>query len=223
MRTPIGLALAASACVAALPRAEARPVSYPQGWTAQTFHEAERNAGLVHYTLDTRTALGLRVEDRGDGDHVFVGAQANRLVKRWNARDSQANLYLKGAVGLARGDFGVDGAEARAAGLVAVAGDWEDRRLFVSGAARAYAVEGQVQAEQSARLGVAPYVAEFGAIHTWLMVQLDHRPDRQDLPGGQGEDAFTVTPLVRLFRGPVLLEAGYSTNDEPLFNLTYRF
>ena len=39
----------------------------------------------------------------------------------------------------------------------------------------------------------------------------------------RGADTLTVTPLVRLFKGPVLLEAGYSSNDEPLFNLTYRF
>ena len=222
MRTPSGLALAAAACVGLTPQAaQARPVSYPDAWTAQTFNEATRNAALVHYTLDTDTALGLRVEDRGYDDHVFVGFQANRLLKRWNAPDSQANLYLKAGAGLARGRFNVASEDqARAAGFAEIAADWEDRRLFVSGAVRAYAAEGVARTEQSARLGVAPYVAEFGAIHTWAMVQIDHRPQA---PTAGGAEAFTVTPLVRLFKGPVLLEAGYSTNDEPLFHLTYRF
>ena len=219
MRTPIGLALAAAACVG-LTTAAARPVSYPDAWTVQTFNEATRNAGLAHYTLDPKTALGLRVEDRGYGDHAFVGVQANRLLRRWNAPASQANLYLKGGVGLARGTFGGAETEARGAGFAELAADWEDRRWFVSAAARAYAVEGETRAEQSARVGLAPYVAEFGRVHTWLMVQLDHRPD---IPAETGAQALTVTPLVRLFKGPVLVEAGYSTNDEPLFNLTYRF
>ena len=219
MRTRTGLALAVAAC-AGLPSADARPVSYPDAWTAQTWNEATRNAVLVHYTLDPKTALGLRVEDRGYDDHVLVGPQANRLLKRWNAPDSQANLYLKGGAGLAVGGFGADEDEARAAGFAELAADWEDRRVFVTGALRAYATEGDWRTEQSARLGLAPYVAEYGAIHAWLMVQVDHRPDA---PTGQGADTLTVTPLVRLFKGPVLLEAGYSTNDEPLFNLTYRF
>lgn len=210
--------LRAAASLCALGLAEARPVSYPEAWTAQTFNEAGRSAALLHYTLDPRFAVGLRVEDRGDADHLFVGPQANRLLKRWNAPDAQGNLYLKLAGGAARGRFGGAEDETRAAAMAELAGDWEDRRFFVSGAARAYLTEGDAMTEQSARLGVAPYVAEYGALHSWVMVQIDHRPDRLD-----GKDAVSVTPLLRLFKGPVLVEAGYGTDDNALFNLTYRF
>jgi hypothetical protein len=48
------------------------------------------------------------------------------------------------------------------------------------------------------------------------MLEIDHRP--------QDEDAVTATPLVRLFKGPLLLEMGYNlTVNQPLLNFTYRF
>ena len=200
--------------------AAARPVSYPEAWTVQTFNEAERNALLVHYTTTPKTAYGLRIEDRGYDDHVFYGAQHNRLLRRWNAPDSQANLYLKLGAGAASGEFNAGHDETRVAGFARIAADWENRHLFFSGAAGAYAVEGSLQTEQSARIGVAPYAAEFGALHTWVMVQVDHRPDADEALGAK---ALTVTPLLRFFKGPALLEVGYSSNDEPLFNFTYRF
>ena len=215
---------AALACltgsVLAATGAQARPVSYPEAWTVQTSNEAERNAALAHYTIDPRWAVGLRVEDRTYEDHVFVGVQSNRLLRRWNAPDSQANLYLKLGAGAARGAFLGEETETRPGGFVRVAADWEDRRAFVSGALGTTAVSGMWMREASARVGLAPYVAEFGALHAWLMVQADYRPDA---PQARGAETLTVTPLVRLFKGPVLVEAGWSTNDEPLLGLTYRF
>lgn len=200
--------------------AEARPVSYPDAWTLQTFNEAERNAFLAHYTTTRWASYGIRVEDRGYDDHVFYGGQHNRLLKRWNAPDSQANIYLMLGAGAASGAFNTGEDQTKAAGFAHLSADWENRRLFVWGAARAYAVEGDLTTEQAVRIGVAPYVADYGALHTWLMVEVDHRPDaREDL----GAKELTVTPLVRFFKGPALLELGYSSNDEPLINFTYRF
>lgn len=90
----------------------------------------------------------------------------------------------------------------------------------MSGSAGVYAVEGMAMSEQSARVGLAPYVAEFGALHTWLMLQVDQRPQALI---DEGMEEFTVTPLLRFFKGPVLIEIGWSTNNEALFNFTYRF
>ncbi|MEO1658651.1 MAG: hypothetical protein AAFR65_13125 [Pseudomonadota bacterium] len=200
--------------------AHARPVSYPDAWTLQLFNEARRNAALAHYTFTPRTALGLRVEDRLYADHTFVGVQANHLLRRWNAPGSQANLYLKTALGAADGAFNAGSNETSAAGFARVDADWENRRLFVSGGYGAYAVEGQAFRELTGRIGIAPYVAEYGSLHTWAMIQIDHRPDALE---AQGAEIFTVTPLLRFFKGPALLEVGYSTNDEALVNFTYRF
>ncbi|MEO1042603.1 MAG: hypothetical protein AAFX52_09945 [Pseudomonadota bacterium] len=200
--------------------ADARPVSYPEAWTLQLFNEARRNAALAHYTFSPKTAVGVRIEDRLYAEHTFVGVQANHLIRRWNAPGSQANLYLKTALGAADGEFNVGSNETRAAGLARIDADWENRRLFLSSGYGAYIVEGQAFRELTGRIGLAPYVAEYGSLHTWAMIQIDHRPDALE---SQGAETFTVTPLLRFFKGPALLEVGYSTNDEALMNFTYRF
>ena len=61
-----------------------------------------------------------------------------------------------------------------------------------------------------------PYEGDSGDLHTWLMLEGDHRPS--------DPDTVTATPLVRLFKGPLLLELGYNlTANQPLMNFTYRF
>ncbi|MEM0929044.1 MAG: hypothetical protein AAGI89_07115 [Pseudomonadota bacterium] len=200
--------------------AVARPVSYPDAWTLQIFNEARRHAALAHYTFTPKTALGLRIEDRLYAEHTFFGVQANHLIRRWNAPGSQANIYLKTALGAADGEFNTGEGSTRAAGLARIDADWENRRVFVSAGYGGYAVEGQAFRELTGRLGIAPYVADFGSLHTWAMVQIDHRPDALE---AQGAETLTITPLLRFFKGPALLEVGYSTNDEALLNFTYRF
>lgn len=53
-----------------------------------------------------------------------------------------------------------------------MAADWENRRLFVSYENR-YVNAGAFDElwTQKGRVGVAPYVAEAGALHTWLMFE----------------------------------------------------
>jgi hypothetical protein len=65
------------------------------------------------------------------------------------------------------------------------------------------------------RAGVAPYVAGSGALHTWLFLQAG----RVAAPGRQ----FEVTPVVRLFKGPVLAEAGVSHRGSAFGTLWFYF
>jgi len=65
--------------------AEARPVSYPDGWTVMLKNDAYQNSAHIHYTVDTQHSVGLRLRYDREGDFAFTGAQFNRLIKRWNA------------------------------------------------------------------------------------------------------------------------------------------
>ena len=66
------------------------------------------------------------------------------------------------------------------------------------------------------KVGVAPYVANYGNLHTWLVLQLTHTPEFE------GDEAGT-TPLVRFFKGAHLAEFGVSSNKRILFNFIARF
>ena len=104
----------------------------------------------------------------------------------------------------------------RGAGFAAVSADWETRRVFVSWDSRArdYGIDQSVS--HAARIGLAPYVAEFGALHSWAMLQVENHPE--------ADNPLQVTPLLRFFRGPLLVEAGYTLEEERfLLNWVYCF
>ena len=194
--------------------ASARPVSYAGGWTLIEETNRQSTRGLIHYTPNRFYSLGLRADwDRQD-DIFFVGPQATWLAKRWFGEDHQANLYFWGAAGLADED-GSDGSSFGS--QIGTIADWETRRLFLSYRASARYYEGIDKTfSQSLRLGVAPYLGDSGDLHTWLMVELDNRPDNPEPLG--------ITPLIRLFYNSALFEAGWSlTDNQPLINFQYRF
>ncbi len=200
--------------------AQARPVSYPDAWTVMLKNDDSQNSAHIHYTLDTQHSLGLRLRYDREGDFTFTGAQLNRLVKRWNKPDSQANLY--GRIGVGQISDNLDSSEMRLKresdeGLfLGISGDWETRRYFVSAAAEHWESGrfGEYSSFHS-RLGIAPYVANTGALHTWIMVEGHHRPESQD--------KMAATALLRFFKGPSLLEVGIDDQGEPLLNYIHRF
>jgi len=206
--------LAAGIVLAALAApASARPVSYAGGWTGMQENNGMYSSLHVHYSPTATDSIGLYVEQNQDMDQTFTGLQYNRLVRRWNAPQSQGNLYLKLGAGAAD-PFGSEGADFGS--FAGIAADWETRRVFVSYDARARDFGGDESLTHAARIGLAPYVAEFGALHTWAMVQVENNPE--------ADNPVTVTPLLRLFKGPLLVEAGYTLEEEEfLLNWTWRF
>ena len=167
----------------------------------------------AHWSPTARDSIGLYSERNWQTDWHFTGVQYNRLVKRWNTPNSQANLYLKAGAGQAD-PFGED-ADTEAAGFIGIGADWETRRWFVAYEGRAYDLGFTQDARQSARIGVAPYLGDYGDLHTWLMLQVDHMPT--------AEHSLTVTPLVRLFKGEYLTEIGVNNRGEALLNIVIRY
>jgi hypothetical protein len=192
----------------------ARPVSYPEGWTVMAQGNEDAYSLHTHYSPTAKYSIGMRNEYDRKGDIQMHSAQLNYLAKRWNSKNSQANLYLKNGIGFAKNDNG----KRSLAGSAGIALDWETRRYFTSYENR-YVHGGDVikTFTQSARLGVAPYIGDFGDVHTWMMVQIDHDPKN-----GQN-DHYKVTPLIRLFYDTHLLETGYSDNDGLMVNYIKRF
>lgn len=191
--------------------AQARPVSYPGGWTVMLTNDVDINSVHVHYTPDPKSSIGLRHEYlRGNSAHVDT-LQYNRLLKRWNAPASQANLYLKSGLGVAYAD-----GQSEPAAFTGMAVDWEDRRYFVSYENRFFHA-GDIDkfAKHKARIGIAPYIGDVGDLHSWLMLQADY-------DAGAADD-FSVTPLVRFFYGTHLLEAGHNLDNGVLLNYIKRF
>ncbi|HEY1096680.1 MAG TPA: hypothetical protein VGF14_05520 [Alphaproteobacteria bacterium] len=198
--------------------AQARPLSYPGGTMLMFDNDVMQNNVFAGYTVDPKNAFGYRLMYDRETASTFHGAQWNHLLNRWNNPDSQANLYLQSAVGVIDRQSEAPGQEYQPGAMTGILADWEDRRFFVSYENKVRIAEDEQWRNftQSGRLGIAPYVAEAGSLHTWLMVQFDHRP--------QLDDTFTTTPLVRLFYDSYLVEAGYNIDEQtPLVNLMIHF
>ncbi len=189
----------------------ARPVSYPDGWTYMQMNDADAHSLHVHYSPTAKYSVGYKGEYWRKDDWQFHGLQLNYLAKRWNQKASQANIYVKTAAGLS---IDSDGNTAPAA-YTGIAADWESRRFFTSYANRITTSGEESFFMQKARVGIAPYIGDYGDLHTWLMFQVDHQPEQQN--------HFRYTPMVRLFKGPTLAEFGISTDGDVLANLVIRF
>lgn len=191
--------------------AQARPVSYPNGWMAMQTSDAFEHSVSLSYSPTARDAVGVVTDYMPQEDAWFHAATYNRLLWRRNTQDSQANLYALTAAGVVHSE-----GDDHAAGSLGFAADWETRRYFTSFENRLLVSDGINQAYmQKARVGIAPIVVPYDGLHNWLMLQVDHRPGMRH--------EWTATPLVRLFQQEWLGEFGISNHGDVLANFTYQF
>ena len=170
------------------------------------------NTASIDYTFSPRAAAALYVKrETGGDDFTTIGPQINVLAKRWNLPDAQGNIFVMTGAGTA-----VKGGDAHFAAWTGLLADYETRRIFTSYEIRLMYAQGiEKSVWQRARLGVAPYLANYDDLNTWFMVQVDHHPEKAH--------ATAVTPLIRLFYKTFLVEGGVSTRGTVMFNLVQQF
>ena len=82
-----------------------RPISYQGGWTIMQKNDFNRHSFHSHFSPSINYSLGYRGEYWRKKEWTFHGVQLNYLVKRFNGPNSQANIYLKNALGFALSDY----------------------------------------------------------------------------------------------------------------------
>lgn len=192
--------------------AEAKPISYVDGFMVMQENDETGNTLSLDYTIDPTLAVGLYAKkESGDMDYTTVGPQVNYLIKRWNLPGAQGNIFSMTGAGVSR--FKGDDEFSAWTGILA---DYETRRIFTSYEIRGmYAGDIEKSVWQRARVGFAPYLANYDDLNTWLMVQVDHHPAK--------DDKVVVTPLARFFYKTTLIEAGYSSNNRVMFNWVLQY
>lgn len=195
----------------------ARSVSYKDGWTFITTNDADSDSAYVHYSPAADYSIGIKGEYFRDRKYVVNTGQLNVLVKRWNMPGWQANAYVKAGAGGAVTADSAKNVRGAPALMAAFAADWETRRYYLSYEAQVlYAGDIDFRCTQKGRIGIAPYVAEYGDIHTWLMAEVKYEPTRKT-------EQFMVTPLVRFFTGTILAEVGADYKGNVMANWTIYF
>ena len=195
---------------------QARPISYPGGWTLMQMNDFKRHSVHAHYSPSASYSLGYRGEYWRQKEWQFHGLQFNYLIKRLNTSKSQTNFYLKNAVGLALSDYKNLEGQIEPSLFSGISLDWEDKQYYISYENRLnYSPVIDKFFLQKARVGFAPYIGKYGDLHTWFMFQVENMY--------KSKHKIIYTPMLRLFKGDYLAEAGLSNNKDFIFNFIKRF
>ena len=166
----------------------------------------------LDYTFTPTEAFGLYVKQEENGrDILMLTPEINTLLKRWNLPNGQGNVFNMSGAGAAlyHGDT-------QPCLWTAFLADYESRRWFFSYEPR-FIWDGDIEnsVSQRAYVGVAPYLANYNQLNTWVMLRLDHHPSKHD--------HFVATPLLRFFYKTYWLEVGYSSDKHIMVNTTLQF
>lgn len=196
--------------------ATARPVSYADGYTITQENNVNSNKILANYSFTSQSSVGYIGEYWRDLKWQFHGVQFNHLLRRWNLQKSQANIYINSGVGVAYINNQRFALKTYPAAFTGLMFDWEDRDYYVSYENQVvYASQVQRIFMQKARIGITPYVGDYGDLHTWLMLEIAHNPSNPNV--------IMATPMIRFFKDDYLLEAGVSNYGDILVNWVVNF
>jgi hypothetical protein len=192
-----------------------RPVSYTGGTTLMGMNNGDRVSSHIHYSPKYFYSIGYRFEYWKNKDYVNHFLQGNYLLKRFNEPASQANIYIKSGVGTSTYLEGTK--DYNKSYFIGSSADWETQRLYANYAIR-YTDVDKIEdfLLQSGAAGFAPYIGDYGDLHTWILYTFDYNKDKSKKKLSHG-------PKLRFFKSVNLLEIGINNNKELILNLIIRF
>ena len=181
---------------------EARPISYSDGHTLMHFNDNMKESIYYHYSPSFKYSIGVEELNNKIFDRSETNLRFTYLVNRKNTKNSQRNFYFQSAVSKKNSNF-----------IYGVHGDWETRRYFIGFDYKE--VKNIIDyTDKHILLGLAPYLGEYGDFHTWLMV----KSKKNSINNKQ-----VTYPVVKFFRGNLLLELGYDKKTDWDIHLMFRF
>ena len=184
----------------------AHPVIFKNGkvfWVSQTPSFNDIRFGV---SQTSNWLIGGRVLEDRKSNETFALINNNYLAKRWNSRNSQANIYLLSSVG-------VNTKNSKSMGTFGVHGDWENRQLMGMQMLEYYSHTSSWVS--SSRFAYSPYTVDYSKMSTWLIAQyrIEYNND---------QFSYMFIPVVRFFKGNYLLEIG-SNGDDSFFTFMTHF
>ena len=187
----------------------AHPVSYKKGIGFMSYNSPEMNEALLTYSFSSKFAFATMYLRNSESE--FYIPRANFLVKRWNNEDSQANIYLSGGAGYENFDSKSYGVK-----LGEVVIDWESRKyytylehLYLNRDNDQNALLPKNYNHTKARIGFAPFLADYSDLNVWLILQGDkHNNEKQ----------IELTQFLRFYMKNVLWEIGAGSKGTFAFN-----
>lgn len=207
-------------CLLKIPTADAGPMGFQGSWMSMGDIGPNWREVFANYALTPRDALGIsQTYMNADDDSIsrnLTEVTYTRLVKRWNARHSQTNLWFVGGIGDMRmHDRDADRHVNRVAASPGMQFDYETTRLYLSGMHRLYRAS-EVNHDYSAvRAGFSFFESEYDQTQPWMLVEARYMNGLSD--------RIEVTPMFRLINRNFFVEAGANNFGQPRFNFMFIF
>ena len=183
---------------------DARPISYQGGSTLISISDNMKDSLYYHYSPSHKYSLGLESVDDKFFNERYTYMRLTYLLNRKNTKHSQRNLYFQSGISIKNNEDSFYGMH----------GDWETRRLFAGFGYKEIAYNINNYVERYYQVGFAPYLGEYGDLHTWLMM----KRRKNSLTGG-----WNNYPIIKFFKGNFLVEFGYDSKTDWDFQMIYRF
>lgn len=168
------------------------------------FSDNMKDSIYYHYSPTYKYSVGIeQVKDKYFKENSSY-LRLTYLADRKNTQNSQRNLYLQSGLSTNGADDYFYGAH----------GDWETRRWFVGFGLKKVKKEMVDYSQQYLQMGVAPYLGEYGDLHTWLMIKTKKNSLNND---------WSTYPVLKFFKGNSLIEFGYNNKTEWDAHYMYRF
>lgn len=193
-------------------QALAHPVSYQGATSLMSYNKDAETEWMLNQSLRSYFAVGVQYTKTEYFELSLV--RANLLAQRWNNENSQGNIYLSVGSGIEK-SFG----ENKSASMGSIEADWESRKYYTSIQYNKFIRENSGNIVRpdyetlKGRFGVAPYLADFNEINSWLILQFDKT----------NQESIETTQFVRLFYKNTLIELGARIGGGWAFNYMMHF
>ena len=183
----------------------AHPVTWGGGWVSTTQLTPSKKHIQVHHSLTHQWSMGMHAVQFTNQTYGML--QINRLINRCNGEGSQGNIYVLTGAGTS--------GQSDPIGHIGLQTDWETRRIYTY-LRIDYFSKSNPFTQMNVRLGMAPYLANYTEINTWVILQAT----QESTP--YASETYII-PMVRLFKQNVLLEIGSDFSDRYLFTAMIHF
>lgn len=184
------------------------PVSFKGSRGVMGYHSPFMTHNQLNYSFQHWFALGVHHFRMPENKSSASFLSTNFLLKRWNGKALQANIYTSFGVGISD----ISGTEGES-GFTAVQFDIEDRDYYFLAKHSLIASNSEIDLQQTViRLGFSPYVEDFEGIHSWLILEW------QSMDTVLNNDVTDLTPFLRIFYKNLLFEIGQSFDGLTKFN-----
>ena len=168
------------------------------------FNDFLKSSVYYHYSPTHHYSLGVEVLEDKYRNENYSYLRFTYLLNRKNTFKSQRNFYFQTGVstqGIGNHFYGVHG-------------DWETRRWYSGFGVKRVISDTLSFTDQFFQAGFAPYLGEYGDLHTWLMLKTRKHFD---------EGEWHSLPVIKFLKGNTMLEVGYSHGAEWDVHLMHRF